>query len=490
MILPAVRSFLAKEQQLFIANEWIAARQGNSFPTLNPANGQVLSRVAQADAEDVDAAVSAARQAFEQHWASTKPAKRARLLDKLADLIQRDLAIFQQLETLDNGKPLTKAKYDVLGTINHFRYYAGWATKIEGSTIPVGADKLVYTRREPLGVVGLIVPWNFPLMMAAWKLAPALACGNCCILKPAEQTPLTALYLAQLVVEAGFPPGVVNVVTGPGSPTGEAISSHRDIDKVSFTGSTAVGRKIMAAAASSNLKKVSLELGGKSPNVIFADADLQAVKGSLPWASFYNTGQECTLGSRVYVQESIYDEICTYLQQQAQRLSIGSGMDDPDLGPLISATQLERVLGYIDQGKAEGAELLSGGVRLRTEALAQGYFLEPTIFSHHNDALKVVQEEIFGPVVMLSSFRDLAEVVARANDTPYGLAAAVWTQDIRKAHQFAHATQAGTVWINGYDLFDPAVPFGGYKQSGIGKEMGKSALELYTQEKAIWVNLA
>ncbi len=485
----ATLDFLQSEQKMWIGGQQVLSQSGNTFPTLNPASGEKLANIPLANQADVDAAVRAARQAFEGAW-STKmnPAKRSRLIWKLADLMQRDLQILMELETLDNGKPLDKAKYDVLGSINHFRYYAGWATKIEGSTIPVKPGSLIYVRREPLGVVGLIVPWNFPLMMAAWKLAPALACGNCCILKPAEQTSLTALYLGRLIQEAGFPEGVVNVVTGPGLPTGDAISHHMDIDKVSFTGSTVVGRKIMEASAKSNLKKVSLELGGKSPNVVFADADLEAVKKSMLWSSFYNTGQECTLGSRIYIQRSVFEQLISHLQESAGALSLGNGLLSPDLGPLISEQQLNRVVGYIDQGLQEGAELLMGGKRCEGE-LESGYFLPPTIFKYREDNLKIVQEEIFGPVVVATAFDDYDEIVQRANDCRYGLAAAVWTNDISKAHRFAHDVKAGTVWINGYDLFDPAVPFGGYKESGIGREMGKSAIDLFTQEKAVWVNL-
>ena len=479
-------SFINKSQQLFINNEWIPSKSGKTFSSINPADGKVLTEIALAEKEDVNTAVQSARTAFNKTWSKLPPSKRGELLWKLADLIERDLEIFQQLETLDNGKPLDKAEYDVRGAINHFRYYAGWATKIEGSTIPVGSGKLVYTQKEPLGVVGLIVPWNFPLMIATWKLAPALACGNCCILKPAEQTPLTALYLGNLIKEAGFPEGVINIVTGPGLPTGDAITRHMDIDKVSFTGSTVVGRKIMEAAAQSNLKPVSLELGGKSPNVVFADADLDAVMQSVHWCSFYNTGQECTLGSRLYVQRAAYEKVIDNLKSSAEKLTIGNGLQNPDLGPMVSEQQLNRVLSHIQSGKSEGAELLTGGNRLDGK-LSDGYFMSPTIFAHENDQLKIVQEEIFGPVVAVSPFDDLEEIIHRANDTKYGLAAAVWTKNLSKAHKFAQATQAGTVWINGFDMFDPAVPFGGFKESGMGKEMGKSAIDLYTKEKAVWV---
>ena len=483
---PKTAQFLAKEHQLFINNEWISSK--DYFAAINPADGSTLTKIALAEKTDVDKAVATARKAFESTWAAVTPAERSQLIWKLADLIERDRQILEELETLDNGKPLDKAVYDIGGVIDHFRYYAGWATKIEGSSIPVGSDKLVYTRKEPLGVVGLIVPWNFPLMIAAWKLAPALACGNCCILKPAEQTSLTALYLGNLIHEAGFPAGVVNIVTGPGLPTGDAIARHPDIDKVSFTGSTAVGRKIMEASAQSNLKPISLELGGKSPNVIFDDAPLEGVLEGIHWCSFYNTGQECTLGSRLYVQRGVYQQVVDHLRDSAKKLTIGNGLQNPDLGPMVSEQQLNRVLNYIKIGQTEGADLVTGGGRVNGD-LSKGYFLEPTIFAHENDQLQIVQEEIFGPVVAVSPFDTFDEIVHRANDTKYGLAAAVWTKDISKAHKFAHATQAGTVWINGYDLFDAAVPFGGFKESGIGKEMGKSAIDLYTKEKAVWVTL-
>ena len=485
---PKTLSFLEEEQKLFIGGEWVSPQHGKTFPTLNPANGQVIADIPLAEEADVDQAVAAARAAFGTKWSLHKnPTDRSSLIWKLADLMARDKQVLIELETLDNGKPLNKAAYDIQGAINHFRYYAGWATKIEGSSIPVGTNKLAYTRREALGVVGLIVPWNFPLMITAWKLAPALACGNCCILKPAEQTPLTALYLGKLIQEAGFPAGVVNILTGPGLPTGEAITRHMDIDKVSFTGSTMVGKKIMEASAQSNLKKVSLELGGKSPNVIMADANLETVKKAVHWTSFYNSGQECTLGSRLYVQKPAYEEVLESLQKKAEGLSVGNGLNNPDLGPIVSDKQLQRIMGYVEKGKAEGADLVLGGERMEGE-FKEGYFLPPTIFAHQNDKLSIVQEEIFGPVVAVSSFDSLEEVSERANDTPYGLAAAIWTSDIKQAHRFANTVQAGTVWVNGYDMFDPAVPFGGYKQSGIGKEMGKTAIDLYTQDKSIWIS--
>ena len=481
--------FLTGPQKMLVDNEWIESTFGETFTTVNPANGNLLAKVPLADERDVNHAVTVARKAFNTVWKEgIRPAERADLLWKLATLLERDLQTLMELETLDNGKPLDKAKYDVLGAIAHLKYYAGWATKIEGTTIPTDQNKLVYTKKEPLGVVGLIVPWNFPLMIAMWKLAPALACGNCCILKPAEQTPLTALYLGKLIVEAGFPAGVVNILTGPGLPTGQAISQHKDIDKISFTGSTAVGKKIMKTAAKSNLKKVSLELGGKSPNVIFEDADLETLFKSLPWSSFYNTGQECTLGSRIYVQESIFEKSVEFLKEKAVNMTIGNGLENPDLGPMVSIEQLNRVLDYIAIGKNEGVELVCGGNRLDGK-LTEGYFLAPTIFSTQNEDVTILKEEIFGPVVVVSKFKDFDEVIKKANNTDYGLAAAVWTKDLSKAHRFANAVDAGTVWINGYDLFDAAVPFGGFKQSGNGKEMGKSAIDLYTKEKAVWTVL-
>lgn len=483
---PSTQAFIDRAHRLFIDNSWVPGSNDN-FDAINPANGQVISTIASASKTDVDTAVASCRRAFETTWTNTTPAERSKLIWKLADLIQRDKLIFQELETLDNGKPLNKAAYDVDSTINHFRYYAGWATKIEGSSIPVNSpNKVVYTKREALGVVGLIVPWNFPLMITAWKLAPALACGNTCILKPAEQTSLTALYLAELIKEAGFPAGVVNVVTGFGAITGQAITEHMDIDKVSFTGSTAVGRKIMEAAAKSNLKKVSLELGGKSPNVIFKDAKIDDIINTMHWTAFYNTGQECTLGSRLYIERPVFEQVIERVKTEGEKLSIGNGLYNPDLGPIVSEQQMNSILNYIESGNTQGAELLTGGKRCKGD-LANGYFLEPTIFTHQNEDLSIVKEEIFGPVVAASAFDDFEEVVAKANNTNYGLVAAVWTQDLSKAHRYADKINAGSVWINGYDLFDPAVPFGGFKESGNGKEMGKNAIELYTKDKAVWI---
>jgi acyl-CoA reductase-like NAD-dependent aldehyde dehydrogenase len=478
-------------KKLFINNEWVDAQGNRTFATINPATGEELAQVALAGEADVDQAVQTAREAFENGpWRKMSGEERGNLMWKLADLIDVHAGILAELETLDNGKPIRVSRNgDLPFTSKHYRYYAGWASKIEGSTIPsTHPNQFVYTLREPVGVVGLIIPWNFPLLMAAWKLAPALAAGNTCILKPAEETPLTALYLGQLVQEAGFPPGVVNILTGPGEPTGAAITAHMGVDKVSFTGSTQVGRLVMEAAARSNLKKVSLELGGKSPNVIFADAEMgKAIKGAT-WAIFSTAGQECVAGSRLFIERSIYDQVLEGLAAEAKRIRVGNGFTPRvHIGPIVSSQQMERVMGYIESGR-HSAQVVTGGERLGGD-LADGYFLSPTIFSCQDDDIALVREEIFGPVVAASAFEDWEELFTRANNTRYGLAAGVWTQDLSKAHRAARMLQAGTVWINSYGLFDPAVPFGGTKQSGFGREMGKEALDLFTQVKTVWVGI-
>ncbi|MEJ2600713.1 MAG: aldehyde dehydrogenase family protein [Anaerolineales bacterium] len=490
---PATLDFLnAGPKRLLIDGEWVEAMKGGTFESYNPATGELLARVALADSEDVASAVHAARAAFENGpWSKMAGEERANLLWKLADLIDQHADELAEIETLDNGKPLRVARRgDMPQASKHFRYYAGWANKIEGSTLPVSIpNQFVYTLREPVGVAGLIIPWNFPLLMAAWKLAPALATGNTAILKPAEETPLSALRLGELIQEAGFPPGVVNILTGPGEPTGAAITANMGIDKVAFTGSTEVGRKVMQAAAVSNLKRISLELGGKSPNVIFADADFsKAIKGST-WAVFSTAGQECVAGSRLFVERSVYDQVLEGLSAGAQHLRVGNGFTPRvHIGPLISDRQLDRVMGYVHSGQDEGAQVITGGERLGGE-LANGYFLKPTIFAYQDDDMALVQEEIFGPVAAVTAFDEWDELVQRINATQYGLAAGVWTENLGKAHRFAQAVKAGTVWINGYGMFDPAAPFGGYKQSGFGREMGKEALELFTQVKTVWVGL-
>ncbi len=477
-------------KKLLIGGQWVDAASGETFATVNPATGEELTQAAAAGKEDVDRAVRAARAAFEGPWSKLGGSERGNLLWKIADVLEAHTQELAELETLDNGKAIrVSSKVDAPQAVKHFRYYAGWASKLEGSTIPVSfPNQLVYTLREPMGVVGMIIPWNFPLLMAAWKLAPALACGNTCILKPAEETPLTALRLGELLLEAGLPEGVVNVVTGQGVPAGSSIVEHPGVDKVAFTGSTEVGRKIMAAAANSNLKRVSLELGGKSPNVIFADADLsKAIRGAT-WAVFSTTGQECVAGSRLFVQKPVYDEVLNGLADESQKIRVGSGFDKVHLGPVISEQQLEQITGFIESGRTSGARVVCGGERLGGD-LAKGYFLSPTVFAHEDDSLKMVREEIFGPVVAVTAFEEWDELVQRANNTRYGLAAGVWTQDIAKAHRFAQAVKAGTVWINEYGLIDAAAPFGGYKESGFGREHGKEVLDLYTQTKTVWVNL-
>jgi acyl-CoA reductase-like NAD-dependent aldehyde dehydrogenase len=481
--------FLNTPKKMLINGRWEDASDGKTFATVNPANGEELAQVPLAGPEDVELAVQAAQAAFENSaWSEMPGEERGRMLWKIADLIEANADQLAELETIDNGKPLRVARRgDIPAAANHFRYYAGWAGKLEGSTIPVSIpDKFVYTLREPVGVVGLIIPWNFPLLMAAWKLAPALACGNTAILKPAEETPLSALRLGELFIEAGFPDGVVNILTGPGEPTGAAIAASRGIDKISFTGSTEVGRKILAASANSNLKKVSLELGGKSPNVIFADADLsKAIKGSF-WAVFSTAGQECIAGTRLFVERPVYEQVLEGLSNEAKRVRVDHGFAEKvHIGPIISEQQLNRVLGYIQQGQQEGARVVTGGERISE----QGYFLQPTVFAYEQDDLTLVREEIFGPVAAVTPFDSWEELVARANASDYGLAAGLWTSDISKAHRFARAVKAGVIYINGYNNFDPAAPFGGYKQSGFGREMGKDALELYTQTKTVWIGI-
>ncbi len=477
--------------KMLIGGQWVESASGRTFETFDPANGKVLARVAEGDCEDINRAVNAARKAFERGiWSRMLPAQRGRLLWRLAELIEQHADELALLETLDNGKPIKYSRsIDVKQAADHFRYFAGWATKLEGETIPVSIpNMLTYTLREPLGVVGQIIPWNFPLQMAAWKLAPALACGNTVVLKPAEQTPLTALRLGELICEAGFPRGVVNIVPGFGETAGAALSSHVDVDKIAFTGSTAVGKKILHASVE-NLKKVTLELGGKSPNIIFPDADIPAaIRGALH-ASFFNQGQVCTAGSRLFIHASVYDQVVDEVSKAASKMKIGAGVDPAtDLGPLISQEQVERVMSYIELGKREGATTLTGGERPDAEQFP-GYFVRPTVFDQVRDEMIIAQEEIFGPVVVTQSFEDVAEVATRANASIYGLAAGIWTNDVKKVHKLAAILKAGVVWVNTYNVFDAAAPFGGYKQSGYGREMGHAVLDDYTQMKTVWVNL-
>ncbi len=483
-----VQEFVSSPRKMFIDGKWVEAASGKTFPTYNPATGEVLAHIAEGDREDIDRAVKAARKAFETGpWADMTASQRGRVIWKLGDLIEEHLEEFAQLESLDNGKPLSVARVaDVPLAADLFHYMAGWATKIEGNTIPISAGSkrvkyFAYTRREPVGVVGQIIPWNFPLLMAAWKLGPALATGCTVVLKPAEQTPLSALLLAELIAEAGFPDGVVNVVPGYGETAGAALAAHPDVDKIAFTGSTEVGRLILQAAAG-NLKKVSLELGGKSPNLVFADADMKATIPGAASAIFFNHGQCCCAGSRLYVEQSIFDHVVHGVAEQAKKIKLGSGFDpETSMGPLVSEEQMNRVCSYLESGLHEGAEALVGGHK-RPGA---GYFVEPTVMVKTKPDMKVVREEIFGPVVCAMPFRDVDKLIAEANQSEYGLAAAVWTRDISKAHRIAEKLRAGTVWINCYNVFDAALPFGGYKQSGWGREMGHEALELYTEVKAV-----
>jgi phenylacetaldehyde dehydrogenase len=489
------RGFLDRAGKLLIDGRWKAALSGKTFEVFDPASGELIARCAAGEKDDIDAAVRAARRAFESGpWSRLTASERGRLIWKLADLVDEHAGELAELETLDNGKPLGVAKAaDVPLAVDMFRYMAGWATKICGQTFPIsvpyapGSEFLSYTLREPIGVVGQIIPWNFPLLMAAWKLGPALAAGCTIVLKPAEQTPLSALRLGELILEAGFPAGVVNIVSGLGETAGAALAAHPDVDKVAFTGSTEVGRLIVQAAARSNLKKVTLELGGKSPNIVFADADLSVAIPGAADAIFFNHGQCCCAGSRLYVEQAVFDEVVEGVARQAKQIRVGSGFDpQSQMGPLVSQEQMERVSGYIDCGVREGARIVTGGRRVGQ----RGYFIEPTVFSGARHSMKIVREEIFGPVVAAMPFNMPDDVLPLANDTTYGLAAAVWTRDISKAHRLARRLKAGTVWINCFNIFDAALPFGGYRQSGWGREMGQAAVELYTEVKAVTARLA
>ncbi|OLC23377.1 MAG: betaine-aldehyde dehydrogenase [Chloroflexi bacterium 13_1_40CM_55_7] len=475
--------------RLLIDGQWTDGAK--KFDTINPATGEVLTQVVEASPEAIDRAVLAARRAFEDRsgaWRKMSASERGRLIWRLADLVEKHIDELAELETIDNGKPIFESRYvDMPMVIDVLRYYAGWATKIHGETVNTFETAFTYTLREPVGVVGLIIPWNFPLLLASWKLGPALACGNTIVLKPAEQTPLTTLRFGELAIEAGVPAGVLNIVTG-GPETGKAIGRHPGIDKIAFTGSTAVGKEIMRSSADT-LKRVTLELGGKSPNIVFADSDIDgAVKGAIN-GIFYGKGEVCNAGSRLFVEKKVQDEFLEKLVARAKKLQPADPLDPKTrLGAIVSQEQMQTVLSYVETGKREGAKLIAGGNRVSVDG-GKGFFLEPTIFGDVTNDMKISQEEIFGPVLATLSFDDIDQVIDLANRNQYGLAAAVWTRDIKKAHSVSRQLKAGTVWINTYGLMDAALPFGGYKSSGFGRELGMHAIEHYTELKTVWLNL-
>ena len=479
-----------KPGKLFIGGEFVDALSEKTFETRNPATGAVITPIAEAGPEDVELAVRSARKAFEDgsEWRNMSPRDRGRLLWKLSELIRANAEELAELETLDTGKPIFESsRFDIPLAAECFEYYAGWPTKIAGETLAnsAGGEALVYTLKEPVGVCGQIIPWNFPLQMLAWKAAPALACGNTIVMKPAEQTPLTALRFAELTLEAGLPAGVFNVVTGFGPKTGAALVANPGVDKIAFTGSVEVGKEIMRGAAGT-LKRVSLELGGKSPNIIFADADLETAAKFALGGIFFNQGEMCTAGSRIFVEEAGYDQFMSVMRARAQKMVAGDPLHPKTrLGALISEEHLNRVLNYVTVGKEEGASVAIGGARIGTK----GYFMKPTVLEGVTNEMRVAQEEIFGPVASVIKFMDMEEGVREANNSQFGLAAALWTRDIKKAHAIARRVKAGTVWINTISTTDNAVPFGGYKSSGFGRELGKSAIDLYSETKTVWVDL-
>ena len=474
--------------KMLIGADWVDAADGRTFEAIYPGSGKTIAELPFAGSEDVDRAVKAARAAFEGKWSTKNGAARGRTLWRIAEIIQNNIEELAELETLNNGKPLLESsRVDLPQTAACFRYYAGWAGKYGGETIDpdMSSNAFAYTLREPLGVCGQIIPWNFPLQMAAWKIAPALACGNTVVIKPAEQTSVSILRLGELMLEAGLPEGVVNIVTGDGPTTGAALVNHPDVDKIAFTGSVEVGKTIMREAAGT-LKKVTLELGGKSPNIVFADANLELAAKVALAGIFFNQGQMCTAGSRILIEESARDEFMEVLGTRAAKMRVGDPLDPKTrMGSLVSEDQMNRVLGYVEKGKAEGAELLVGGERVGSE----GYFVTPTVFTDVTSKMTIAQEEIFGPVATVLTFNDADEAAMIANDTAFGLASGLWTNDLKKAHTFARRIKAGTVWINTYNMTDNALPFGGYKESGFGRELGRAALDMYTQLKTVWVDL-
>jgi aldehyde dehydrogenase (NAD+) len=486
-LLPEVQKFI-ESPRMVIGGKSLDADSGETFDLINPATGQVLTKVPRGGHAEVDAAVAAARQAHEDgRWRNLRPGKRTEILYKLGELIKKNGTELAQIESLDSGKPVVIASGEMWMAGDVLRYYAGWPTKVFGETDPSDDSLFVYTLREPVGVCGGIIPWNYPLIMATWKVGPALAFGNTMVLKPAEQTPLTAIRLAELALEAGVPEGVLNVVTGFGEEAGQALAQHHDVDKIAFTGSTEVGRKILHASEG-NLKRVSLELGGKSPNIVFSDANMNyAARGSMTGV-FLNSGQVCTAGTRILVEKSVHDQFVESLVEATQTFKLGDPLaEDTLMGPVVSQEQFDRVTGYIDIGRSEGAEVVTGGGRA-TE-LGDGYFIQPTVFTGVRNDMRIAQEEIFGPVASVIQVDDVDEAIRVANDTIYGLAAAVWTTDLAKAHRVAKGIKAGTVWVNTYGNVDPAISFGGYKQSGFGRELGAHSMETYTQTKSVWINL-